>query len=93
MSAQESAEMLALNALGWLAGQPELLTQFLAASGASLEDLPGAAARPDFLGALLDFVLMEDAWVIGFCDAQGLPYTAPMQARAALPGGPGPHWT
>ena len=31
--------------------------------------------------------------VIGFCDAAGLRYETPMQMRALLPGGPGPHWT
>jgi len=37
--------------------------------------------------------MMDDAWVMGFCDAVGLPYEAPMQARAALPGGEQVHWT
>jgi hypothetical protein len=36
---------------------------------------------------------MDDAWVIGFCDSVNLPYTAPMQARAALPGGEQMNWT
>jgi hypothetical protein len=36
---------------------------------------------------VLDFLLMDDAWVVAFCDAAGLPYEAPMRARAALPGG------
>lgn len=93
MSAQDSAEALALQALEWLAGQDDLFPQFMAATGADVADLPLAATRPEFLAAVLDFLLMEDAMVIGFCDAAGLRNETPMQMRALLPGGPGPHWT
>lgn len=93
MAGHESAETLALQALGWLVAQDELLPQFFAATGANALTLPAQAADPEFLGAVLDFLLMEDATVIAFCDAMGLRYDSPMQARAALPGGPGPHWT
>jgi hypothetical protein len=33
------------------------------------------------------------ARAIAFCDAEGLDYGQPMQARAALPGGDLVHWT
>ncbi len=39
------------------------------------------------LASVLDFLLMEDAWVMAFCTVTGLPFTAPMEARAGLPGG------
>ena len=55
--------------------------------------MAAAARNPEFLGAVLDFLLMDDAWVIAFCDAEGHPYTAPMMARAVLPGGAATHWT
>jgi hypothetical protein len=29
---------------------------------------------------------MEDRWVQRFCDDEGLPYDAPLQALRALPG-------
>jgi hypothetical protein len=90
---EETAELLALQALGWLAGNDELLPQFLSASGASLSDLSGAAQDPAFLASVLDFLLNDDAWVIGFCDATGHEYTEPMTARAFLPGGQATHWT
>lgn len=90
---QEVAETLALRALGWVAGQDDLLARFLDQSGAGPSDLAANAADPRFLGAVLDFLLTEDALVTGFCDAFGLPYGDPMQARAILPGGQTPHWT
>lgn len=93
MSRQDSAEMLALQALTWLAGNEDLWPTFLGATGASVSDLSSRAAEPEFLGSVLDFLVMDDAWVIAFCDAHGLPYQAPMQARAHLPGGEAVHWT
>lgn len=89
----EQAETVALQALGWLAGQDELFPLFLGATGASAEQMAEAAGKPAFLGAVLDFLLQDDAWIVGFCDMAGLDYTLPMQARAALPGGALPHWT
>jgi hypothetical protein len=93
MSRQQSAEMIALQALGWLAGNEELLPVFLGSTGASVQDLASGAQDPGFLGSVLDFVLMDDAWVIAFCDANDLHYEAPMHARQALPGGQVEHWT
>ena len=90
---RETAETVAMRALGWLAGNDELLPVFLGSTGASLDDLRAGAGDPVFLGSVLDFVMMEDAWVTAFCDAAGLPYDAPMRARAALPGGGQVHWT
>ncbi|MDM7969517.1 MAG: DUF3572 domain-containing protein [Paracoccaceae bacterium] len=92
-SEQEQAETLAIQALGWMAGNDEVLGQFMGASGASIDDLRAGAGDPAFLGALLDFLMLEDAWVIAFCDTVNMPYDAPMRARAALPGGAQMHWT
>ena len=93
MDKREAAETVALQAVGWLAGQDELLPVFLGSSGLAEADLRNRLKDPDFLGAVLDFVLMDDAWVVSFCDAQGLAYDRLMRARAALPGGEQVHWT
>ncbi len=90
---RESAETLALQALGWLAANDDLLPVFLGSTGASEADVRARAEDPVFLGAVLDFLMLDDAWVIGFCDAQALPYARIMQARAALPGGEQVNWT
>jgi hypothetical protein len=90
---QDSAQILALQALAWLVADDELLPVFLNATGAGLEDLRARAGDVDFQGAILDFLMMEDAWVVAFCDQHALPYTAPQTARAALPGGAPVHWT
>ncbi len=92
-SGREFAETIALRALGWLAGHDELLPVFLGASGTAPGDLRERATDADFLGSVLDFILMDDAWVMAFCDAAGLAYTEPLAARSALPGGAETHWT
>ncbi len=87
------AEVLALQALGWLASQDDLLATFLGASGAAIDDLRDRATDPAFLGAVLDFVLMDDAWVLGFADHAQIAPLMVLRARAGLPGGDMPHWT
>ncbi|SIN99179.1 DUF3572 domain-containing protein [Vannielia litorea] len=90
---RETAETVALRALGWLAGNDELLPVFLGSTGVSEAEVRARAADPEFLASVLDFLTMDDAWVTGFCDAAGLDYTQPMRARMALPGGDLPNWT
>ncbi|MGI3166213.1 DUF3572 domain-containing protein [Pseudooceanicola sp. 200-1SW] len=87
------AEEIATACLIWLAGNEELLPVFMGASGLAPEDLRQAAQDPHFLGSVLDFLLMDDAWVMAFCQAQGLAYDLPGQARQLLPGGEQVHWT
>lgn len=90
---QESAEVVGLKALEWLLAQQDVLAVFMGSTGASAEDVRAGASDPAFLGAVLDFILLDDAWVKGMCDDAGLPYDQPMMARAMLPGGEAVHWT
>ncbi|MCJ8140465.1 DUF3572 domain-containing protein [Falsirhodobacter halotolerans] len=93
LPSRDAGETLAIQALVWLAAQDDLMPQFLAMTGAAGDDLRRAAQDPNFLGAVLDFILAEDDRVIAFCDAHSIPYTQPGRARAVLPGGDLPHWT
>jgi hypothetical protein len=90
---QDTAQVLALQALAWLAADDELFPAFLTATGASTAEVRSRAGDAEFLGAVLDFLMMNDAWVVAFCDQHALPYTQPQLARAALPGGSAVHWT
>ncbi len=90
---QESAEVLSLQALAWLVGQEDLLPAFLGSTGASESDLRDRAGDPAFLGGVLDFVMMDDAWVMAFCDHVAIPYERILEARQALPGGEQVNWT
>ncbi|WP_226622922.1 DUF3572 domain-containing protein [Alloyangia pacifica] len=93
MVGRDEAELIGLQAAAWLAANDELLPVFLGATGASAEDFRTGLSDPAFQGAVLDFLLMDDAWVRGFCDEAGLAYDLPFQARQHLPGGGEVHWT
>lgn len=90
---QEFAETVGLQALAWLAANEDLLPVFLGSTGASEADVRSGATDPAFLGSLLEFLMMDDAWVISFCDSISIPYERVMQARYALPGGEQVNWT
>ena len=90
---QEQAELIGLQAVAWLAGEDELLPVFLGSTGASEQDFREGLGDPAFQGAVLDFLLMNDAWVRQFCAAQDLPPDMHFRARQALPGGGEVHWT
>ena len=90
---QKQAEIRALSVLAWLVCNEELLPVFLGATGASEDDLRARAGESEFLGSVLDFLMMDDAWVIEYCDGEGLPYDTPMRTRQSLPGGADVSWT
>ena len=90
---QDAAEEIALRALAWLAGNEDLIPVFMGATGASADDLRDGAQNPEFLGAVLDFLLMDDAWITAFCGSENLSFDLPMAARYVLPGGAQTHWT
>lgn len=90
---RDEAEALALEALGWLASEDDLLGVFMGSAGLSVDDLKARATDAELLAAVLDFLVMDDAWVRAFSDATGHGPEAAMRARAALPGGQLPNWT
>ncbi|MDJ0824648.1 MAG: DUF3572 domain-containing protein [Rhodobacter sp.] len=90
---QDRAEIIAAQALAWLAANDDLLPVFLGSTGASADDIRAQVGDTDFLGSVLDFLAMDDAWIVAFCDAAGLSYETPILARQALPGGGQVHWT
>ena len=90
---RDSAEILAIEALSWLVGHDELMPVFLGATGASTGELRDRAKDADFQAAVLDFLLMDDAWVKEFCQSAKYGYDFPVRARAALPGGEAVNWT
>ena len=90
---RDHAEMIALRALVWMAAEEGVLESFLATTGAAAADVAAEAGEPGMQVALLDWLTSRDDWVRGFCDANALPYEAPMRARYALPGGDRVEWT
>ncbi len=87
------AETIGLQAITWLVWQDDLLPVFLGSTGAGLDDLRAGVTDPAMHGAVLDFLMMDDAWVVAFCTHAELSFETLGQARMALPGGEQVHWT
>jgi hypothetical protein len=81
---REVAEIVAIQALSFVAGDPERLGAFLAESGIGPETLRGAAADPRFLAHVLDFVMRDDATIKAFAEASKLHPTNVAAAHQAL---------
>src|SRR5919204_2532081 len=81
---REVAEIVAIQALSFIAGDPERLGLFLAESGIGPETLRTAAADPRFLASVLDFGIRDDATVKAFADASQLHPTNIAAAREVL---------
>jgi hypothetical protein len=83
-TARQMAEIVAVQALSFLASQPERLGNFLAETGLGPETLRSAASDPQFLIGVLDFMLRDDATVKAFAEASELDPTTVAAARQAL---------
>jgi len=81
---REVAEIVAVQALGFIAGEPERLGQFLAESGIGPETLRTAASDPQFLASVLDFVMRDDTTVKAFAEVSKLHPTNIAAAHQAL---------
>lgn len=81
---REVAEIVAVQALSFIASEPERLGLFLAESGIGPETLRTAAADPRFLASVLDFIMRDDATVKAFADVSQLHPTNIAAAHQAL---------
>ena len=81
---REVAEIVAVQALSFIAGDPERLGLFLAESGIGPETLRSAAADPRFLASVLDFVMRDDKTVQAFASVARLHPTNIAAAHQAL---------
>ena len=81
---REVAEIVAIQALSFLAGEPERLGKFLAESGIGPESLRASASDPNFLIHVLDFILRDDETVKAFAKSSQLHPTNIMAAREVL---------
>ena len=81
------AESLAIQALVFLANDPELLPRFLALTGIQASDIRTAAREPGFLAGVLQFYLSHEPTLLRFCEDNGLDPSVFQLALHKLPGG------
>lgn len=80
------AEVLALEALGYLASDTERFGRFLRLTGLSLDAVRAGAGDPQFLASVLDYLLQDEPLLLAWCDAAGHHAGAVAAARRTLPG-------
>jgi hypothetical protein len=82
------AENLAIQALGFLASDPERLGAFLAATGIGPDMIRKAAAEPSFLAGVLDHVCGDEGLLIAVAGHAGVTPQEVEHAQAVLSGRP-----
>jgi hypothetical protein len=66
---REAAESLAIQALAFLADDPERFADFLATTGLTPERLRESASHPHFLIGVLEHMLAHESLLIAFADS------------------------
>lgn len=60
---------IAIQVLGWLANEPDMLGRFLALSGTSPGQMRDAMNDIGFLAGMLDFLMSHEPTLMSFCEA------------------------
>jgi hypothetical protein len=81
---REVAELVAIQALSFIANDTERLGRFLAETGIGPETLRSSASDPHFLTGVLDFVLRDDATLKAFSESSEHHPTTIAAARHVL---------
>ncbi|MGN6467752.1 MAG: DUF3572 domain-containing protein [Rhizobiaceae bacterium] len=81
------AESIAISALGFIAGDAELLPRFLAITGIEATSIRQAAREPGFLAGVLDFLLAHEPSLMRFATETGTDPSLLAAARRDLPNG------
>ena len=78
------AETLAIQALAFMAEEPERFNGFLAATGLSIEHIRTAANEPGFLAGVLEHMLADEILLVAFADSVGIDPADIARAHNAL---------
>lgn len=83
---EDSAETLALQALGWIAADEDRLVAFLRLSGLSIDELQAKAGQRSTLIGVLEFLLSRESDLLACMEELGEQPTAPARAHRTLTG-------
>ena len=83
---QDAAEGLAIQAVTFIAGDPERLGGFLAATGIGPAEIRAASAEPGFLAGVLGYLASDDRLITAFAAETGLDPADVARAFTALGG-------
>ena len=85
---RKAAEMLAIQALAFVAEQPQSLSRFLDTSGIAIDRIRTAAREPGFLAGVLEHILGDENLLLAFARTAGIDPAQVGRAASALGG----HW-
>jgi hypothetical protein len=85
------AESIAVQALAFVASDPELLPRFLAITGIEAHSIRHAAKEPGFLAGVLNFILAHEPTLLRFSEETGIQPTRVANAMRMLPFGDDGH--
>jgi len=85
-ASREAAETLAVQALGFIAEEPQSLSRFLDTSGIPADGIRTAAGEPGFLAGVLEYMLADENLLRAFADRAGIDPAAVARASHALGG-------
>lgn len=80
----EEAETVAINAMGFLAGDPERIERFIALTGLGPAEIPNMLGDRSFLSGVLDHLLADETLLFLFCEDTGVAPDTPAAARMRL---------
>jgi hypothetical protein len=78
------AEIIALNALTFLASDPHRFEAFLALSGLSVTEVAARAGERGFQRGVLEHLMANESLLVAFCAENGLKPEAPGRALRRL---------
>ncbi len=81
---RKAAEALAIQALTFIAADADRLGRFLAVSGIGPDRIRAAAAEPNFLAGVLDYLAGDEKLLLAFAGDAGIDAAAVAAARSAL---------
>lgn len=90
---REGAEAIAIQALGFIAADPELLPRFLALTGIDAAAIRQAAREPGFLAGVLQFILAHEPTLRRFAEEADIAPATVSDALRHLPMGGDHHQT
>lgn len=82
----DHAEVLALQALAFLASNKDKFGRFLRLTGVNLDAIRSGATDSQFLASVLDYMLQDEPLLLEWCSSAGHHASDVQAARRNLPG-------
>lgn len=83
---REAAETMAIQALGFIAGDEDQLLAFIGLTGLGMDEIRTRVADSAFLAGVMDYLLADEPLLLQFAEAQSIRPEAIISLRRALPG-------